>query len=56
MSQESSVKQWWDSLPKIDKMNIVDYKFTDYTWEDLNDIDKQLIELEMKRRSGGTQA
>ena len=56
MSQELSVRQWWDSLPKIDKRNIVDYKFTDLTWDDLNDIDHQLIELEMKRRSGGTEA
>ena len=51
MSDKLIVKEWWESLRYIDKKNIVDYKFTDYTWDDLNEIDKQLIEIHMLQRS-----
>ena len=49
------VKEWWESLPYIKKHNIVDYKRTDYTWDDLNEIDKQLIEIHMQNSEGTQQ-
>jgi len=38
------VKVWWEALPLIRKHLIVDYKFTDFDWDNLTDTDKQLIE------------
>lgn len=55
MSQNLSVKEWWESLPYIKKSNIVDYKRTDYTWDDLNEIDKQLIAIRMQTSEGSPQ-
>ena len=51
MTEKPSVKEWWESLPLIEKWNIVDYKFTDFTWDDLNEVDKQLIEIHMNQAS-----
>ena len=50
---QTSVREWYEALPLVKKKNIIDYKFTNFDWDDLNNIDHQLIELAM-RRSGDT--
>lgn len=39
------VREWWNGLPLIKKSNIVDYKVTDFEWDSLNRIDKDLIRM-----------
>jgi len=40
----NETERWWNSLPLIRKSLIIDYKFTDYKWDSLNSIDRQLVE------------
>lgn len=38
-------RAWWESLSLMEKVNIIDYKFTLYNrdWDSLNKIDHEII-------------
>ena len=38
-----SLREWWESRPAIQKHHIIDYKFTDFNWDNLNETDKAII-------------
>ena len=52
-TDQTLLQEWWESRPMIEKRIIIDYKFTDYSWDDLNDVDKELIEIYKNRTSEG---
>lgn len=45
IEKAKKVKAWWGTLPLVRKHLIVDYKFTDFDWDNLTETDRQLIEL-----------
>ncbi len=45
------VKEWWESLPMIEKANILDYlPNVDYDWDGLTEITHEFIAAVHKRR------
>jgi len=41
----NKVQAYWEALPRIIQAHILDYKFTDYKWENLNETDRALISI-----------
>ena len=49
------VKDWWESLPLIDKANIIDYKDTDFQWDGFTATDKAIVTACYNRRTGNAE-
>lgn len=47
---EAVLREWWEGLPLIGKSNIIDYKFTNYAWSEMNGTDRALIQIARKKR------